>query len=318
MTGEQTSPLVSAVIPTRDRATLLEQAVGSVLRQTYERLEVVVVDDGSTVPLNLPSSLSSDPRVRTLRLEESAGPGAARNLGAASCRGSLIAFLDDDDRWRPTKIERQVETLTAAGHHVDAVESGFELWDGHRLVTRYVPALVRDVARTLLERPILQPSTVLMRTSVFEALGGFDVRLRRIEDWEFWVRFSDGHEVVALPEVLVDRTVSEPSGELPWYREIVRLLEPRIDVLPEPERSRIRSVHLLVEAHLLARAGDRRAMRRAAFRAFRECRSAWPRASLYIVRSLTGERVWHFGKNVLRATIHPVLRAAGRDLRERG
>ena len=292
-------PHVSVVIPTRDRPQLVEKALRSVLAQTYAELEVTVVDDGSTVPLVLDAALASDSRVRTLRIDESIGAGAARNLAVADCRAPLLAFLDDDDTWRPTKLERQVEALTAAGPDVDAAESGFDLWDGDRLVGRYVPAVMRDVARTLLERPIMQPSTVLLRTEVFRELGGFEPGLRRVEDWDLWVRFSDAHRVVAVPEVHVDRTVSRPSDELHWYREMVRLLEHRIDALPASERARLTAVHLLVESHLLAQVGERRQARSAAARAVRTYPASWGRASLYIARSFMGERVWAKGKSLI-------------------
>jgi glycosyltransferase involved in cell wall biosynthesis len=300
MAAEDPSPLVSVVIPTRDRPDRLEQALESVLAQSYEPLEVVVVDDGSAVPLVLPRALANDARVRTLRNEISLGPGAARNLGVSSCRGPLLAFLDDDDTWRPGKLARQVAALAAGGEGLGAVESGYELWDGERLVDRYLPESGRDLALTLLERPVLQPSTVLLRTTVFEALGGFNPELSRVEDWDLWVRFADAHRALSLPEVLVDRAVSNPTGELRWYREMVRRLEPRIEALPAPERSRIRAVHLLVESHLLAREGERRRARALALSAWREHPSSWPRATLYVVRSLAGERVWEAGKRTLR------------------
>ncbi len=108
MVEGHTFPLVSVVIPTRDRQRLLEQALGSVLAQRYEPIEVVVVDDCSALPLELSPLLARDPRVLLLRSETPLGAGAARNLGASRCRGPLLAFLDDDDRWRPDKLERQV------------------------------------------------------------------------------------------------------------------------------------------------------------------------------------------------------------------
>lgn len=310
-----TPPHVSVVIPTRDRVHLLERALRSVLAQTDADLEVIVVDDGSAVPLVLHPVLASDPRVRTIRIDESVGAGAARNLGVRDCRAPLLAFLDDDDTWRPIKLERQIEALAAAGSQFDAVESGFELRDGDRLVVRYLPSVTGDLARTLLERPILQPSTVLLRTAVFRALGGFDPCLRRVEDWDLWVRFSDAHRVVALPEVLVDRMVSRPSDELHWYRLMVSRLAPRIDALAASERSRITSVHLLVESHLLAQAGERRQARVAALRALRVYPRSWRRASLYIARSFIGEHLWNAGKGALRVTIAPVLGRVGPDPR---
>ncbi|NWM64789.1 glycosyltransferase family 2 protein, partial [Escherichia coli] len=87
----------------------------------------------------------------------------ARNAGVRASRGTLLAFLDDDDRWRPHKIERQVRALASRDERTAAVESGCELWEGPRLVDRYLPRIDRDLRTELLEHPRLQPSTVLLR-----------------------------------------------------------------------------------------------------------------------------------------------------------
>jgi glycosyltransferase involved in cell wall biosynthesis len=308
------TPLVTVIIPTRDRPGLVAQAVRSAVTQTYEHLEIVVVDDGSVAPLALPSDLAGDPRVTTLRLNAALGAGEARNAGVRASHGALLAFLDDDDEWRPAKVERQVQALRREPG-VAAVETGYELWEGRRLVGRYLPRPDRDLPMALLTQPQLQPSTVLLRKSAFEELGGFDPSLTRVEDWEFWVRFADSYEAAALPEVHVDRRVSEvaPDKLLVWYREMVRRLETRIDALPPPERSCVRAVHLLAESHLLAQLGEREAARAKALSALRERPSGWRRAALYVVRSFIGERAWSAGKFALRVTMHPVLKALGRD-----
>jgi len=307
------TPLVSVIVPTRDRPDLVAQAVRSAVRQRYEHLEIVVVDDGSQPSLALPSDLTDDSRVRVLRLDAPAGAGRARNAGVQASHGPLLAFLDDDDTWHPAKIERQVELLAACDENVAAVECGFDLWDGRRLVLRYVPSPDRDLAMTLLEKPCLQPSTVLLRRSAFERLGGFDPSLMRVEDWELWVRFADDYQAATLGEVLVDRADSHSPDQLGWYREMVRRLEPRIAVLPPAERSRIRAVHHLVEAHLLAQVGQGRLARASALRALRERPRGWPRPALYLVRTFIGERAWALGKRSTSAALRPVLRAFGRD-----
>ena len=116
-------PLVSVIIPTRDRPALAVRAVRSALGQTYANHEIVVVDDGSTLPLRLPRDLE-DARVRTVRLGTTVGAGGARNAGVQASTGTLLAFLDDDDRWRPRKLERQVQTLAGCDEDVAAVETG--------------------------------------------------------------------------------------------------------------------------------------------------------------------------------------------------
>jgi glycosyltransferase involved in cell wall biosynthesis len=294
--------LVSVIIPTRDRPELVVRAVRSALAQTYANQEIVVVDDGSAVPLVLPPDLAGDARVRTVRLGSPSGAGRARNAGVQASKGTLLAFLDDDDRWRPTKVERQVQVLADHDGDAAAVETGYELWDGSRLVERYVPDPDRDLSVELLAQPLMQPSTVLIRRHAFADLGGFDPTLLRVQDWDLWVRFADAYTAVALPEVLVDRDASRADAGvlLFWYRDMVRRLEPRIAPLPPPERGRIRATHLLVESSLLARIGEPKAARRKAWLALRARPAGWFRPTLYMARTLVGESAWSVGKRGFR------------------
>ena len=106
--------LVSVVIPTYRRPQLLARALRSALAQTHTALEVVVVIDGpDDATLDLCASLG-DPRLRTCALPAPVGGAAARNTGVQTARGSWIAFLDDDDAWLPTKLERQLACAQAA------------------------------------------------------------------------------------------------------------------------------------------------------------------------------------------------------------
>jgi glycosyltransferase involved in cell wall biosynthesis len=105
------SPQVSVVIPTYNRATVLGRAVTSVLNQTFSDLECVVVDDGSTDQTVALVEGFQDPRLRLIRLPVNRGVGHARNVGIQAASGELIAFLDSDDEWLPGKLERQVARL---------------------------------------------------------------------------------------------------------------------------------------------------------------------------------------------------------------
>jgi glycosyltransferase involved in cell wall biosynthesis len=305
---------VSAVIPTRDRPEQVEMAVRSALAQTYERLEVVVVDDGSSPPLELAPDLARDPRLRTIRLNVSVGAGEARNIGAASARGELLAFLDDDDVWHAEKIARQAAVLGRCRASVAVCETGFDLVQDGRVVMRFLPDPDRDLSLVLAERPCLQPSTVLMRRSAFEALGGFDPSLRRAEDWDLWVRLADWFEAIALPEVLVDRRAASllPDDALPWYQEMVRRLAPRIEQLSPKARNRIRAGHALVEAALLAQAGRRKAARSRIVLAWRLRPLSW-RPPAYLLRTIVGERAWEALKRPGRASASLLARVSGRD-----
>src|ERR1044071_8329951 len=105
---------VSVIIPTRDRAHLLFRTLQSVLAQSIENLEVMVVDDGS-VDANGAVAAAADPRVRVIRNQEPTGVSVARNRGIAAARGVWIAFCDDDDLWAPNKLQQQLNAADRAG-----------------------------------------------------------------------------------------------------------------------------------------------------------------------------------------------------------
>ncbi len=107
-------PLVSAVIPTRNRPEMVCRAVRSALNQTYENLEVVVVIDGPDAATVAALEALNEPRLRVVALTENVGGGEARNVGVRESRGEWIAFLDDDDEWFPEKTRRQIDVALAS------------------------------------------------------------------------------------------------------------------------------------------------------------------------------------------------------------
>ncbi|MEX1045852.1 MAG: glycosyltransferase family 2 protein [Actinomycetota bacterium] len=307
-------PLVSVVIPTWNRPGTLTPAVRSVLSQTYSDLEVVVADDGSDPPATLPDQLRNDPRLRILRTESVMGPGATRNEAVRMTQGPLLAFLDDDDEWLPGKLARQVEVMQASATDVAVVETGFELWQQGRLLWRYLPREDRDLALTLLNRPALQPSCVLMRREVFDELGGFNPTLARTQDWELWVRLSDRYRVAVVREVLVKRRASEvpPREMLRAQNEIMEHIGPRIDRLPEPERTRTRAGHLFQDGVLLAMNGRPKEARPVLIESWRSNPSTL-RPLFHVVRTFTGERVWAASARAAKPLVRVGRRVRGRD-----
>jgi len=306
--------LVTVVIPTRDRQELVATAVASILRQSYSRLEALVLDDGSRPPVAR-AALPDDERVQLLRLESPRGSGAARNVGIRHARGSLVAFLDDDDAWRPDMLRRLVDALVSHGEEAAAAECGYDLWEDGRVTFRYVPDPGRDLRRMLIERPALQPSTVLVRRSALEELGGFDEELQRTEDWELWIRLADRYDVAVVPEVLVDRQAdhSKPTeAMLEGYVELVRRLEPRFAQLSPAERRRVLATHMFVEGLLHAALGRPADARRAFWAAWRRDPRRWL-ALAHLSRTVFGERPWLAARAVWRRTRALALRTAGRD-----
>jgi glycosyltransferase involved in cell wall biosynthesis len=200
--------LVSVVIPSRDRAEYVERAVNSVLAQTYPALEVIVVDDGSTKPLAPTLRQVFGDRIRCLRNEAPLGAPAARNVGWRQARGRFIAFLDDDDKWLPRKIEKQIGVFEEAKPDPALVFCGESLVVKDRVVHN-LPAHWDDSSRErMLEVNVIGgTSTALVRREVLLAEDGFDQSLPACQDWDLWFRISRNNNIGFVPEILVHRAI---------------------------------------------------------------------------------------------------------------
>lgn len=181
-------PLVSVIIPTYNRAYLLERAIKSVLKQTYPHIELIVVDDGSGDVT--PRTVSKYP-LRYVRLPSNRGVALARNRGILKARGNLMAFLDSDDEFLPPKIEKQVKYLEK-NPWAKLVQTE-EIWDrrGQRLNPKKYHAKAEGF---FLERAVklcvVSISTLLVKKEVFSEIGLFDESFPVCEDYEFFIRVA--------------------------------------------------------------------------------------------------------------------------------
>ncbi len=191
-------PLVSAIIATYNRADTVCKAIESILGQTYDNIEVVVVDDGSTDDTE--SALRPfGSRLHIIR-QPNAGPAVARNRGIAAARGEIISFLDSDDIWLPQKIERQVRLLQRAGKSVPCCICNATLqFTSRPVTTSFQNALLEsteeeglwlNVTETLLNRFVLFNQTVAIRREALEKAGTFDETLKYLEDYDLPLRLS--------------------------------------------------------------------------------------------------------------------------------
>ncbi len=205
-------PLVSVVIPTYDRRALVCEAVTSVLAQTVADLELVVVDDGSLdETVGELAARFDDHRLRIFR-QENAGASAARNRGAAVARGKWLAFLDSDDTWLPAKLERQLQTL--AVHPEAPACYTEEIWfrDGRWANPRNVHAKHSGwIFPNCLPLCIISPSSILMKRTLFETLGGFDETLPACEDYDLWLRLSARYPILLVEERLIVKRNGHPG-----------------------------------------------------------------------------------------------------------
>ena len=195
--------VVSVVVPTRDRDTLLAVTLRSILAQRDVELDVVVVGDAPTAAAGVVDRLA-DPRVRLVTHERSLGVSAARNTGLGLARGEWVAFCDDDDLWAPDKLRRQLDTVTNAGRRW--IYAGTVLVDARGEVLQGGPppspwAVMEAMGRY---NPVpAGASNVMARTELVRGLGGFDRTLRRTEDWDLWIRLARDGPPAVVPEPLI-------------------------------------------------------------------------------------------------------------------
>lgn len=205
------------IVPAFNAETFIEQTLRSVLQQTRAPDEIVVVDDGSTDGTR-EVARSIDRRIVVIE-QANAGVCAARNLGAASTSGELLAFLDADDVWAPSKLEAQVDAFQRFPSAA-LVATGFDEIDADGLpMTRptkqplHVYGKLMNMHRELLHQGnVLAMSSTMVRRAAFDSVGGFYVERRILSaDYDMWIRLSEAHDFYVVPEPLLHYRVLNSS-----------------------------------------------------------------------------------------------------------
>ena len=189
------------IIPTHNRAATIVRAVESVLRQSYKKFELIVVDDASGDETL--SILKKYPEARTLVMDSSQGVSAARNRGVAVSDGEWLAFLDSDDEWLSGKLEKQLER--ARRDKVPLVHSE-EIWirGGRRVNPKKKHCKFGgDIFDKCLKLCLISPSSVVMRRELFDEMGGFDEEFPVCEDYDLWLKITSLYRVGFVPEPLI-------------------------------------------------------------------------------------------------------------------
>ena len=254
------TPQISVIIPTYNAARYLPQTIESVLRQSCQDFEVLVIDDGSTDETATVVQRYA-PRLRYFR-KPNGGGSSARNFGIAHSRGDFIAPLDADDCWKPDKLER---TLQFIDRHPEAGmvftactfvdDDGRPLFDYH---PRFSP---QRLYAELLVKNFIPNGTVVVRRDLLLSIGGYDEDIFIPNDWDLWLRLAEVAPVVYLPEPLTfyRRAATSISRNLDrQLREQLAILQKAGQRRPElPARllKRARAAQYYMMGHASLRSG---------------------------------------------------------------
>lgn len=198
---------VSVIIPTYNSEKYLKKAVDSVLSQTYQDLELIIVDDGSVDNTRKLVESINDSRIKYI-YQENAGPSAARNNGIINSTGDYIAFLDADDIWPFDKIEKQVNIINKY-NDLALVHCGLEfILEGENI--RYFKKFKNYSKNVLLKKLLIDydnvipyPSSVLLKKSLLNETGLFDTSIVCGEDWDLWIRLAQKGNFYCINELTV-------------------------------------------------------------------------------------------------------------------
>jgi glycosyltransferase involved in cell wall biosynthesis len=250
---------VSVVVPVLNGETVINRALDSVFAQTYSNFEIIVVDDGSTDQTVSAVSQRACKQLRLIKHSGNRGAAAARNTGIAAANGRWVAFLDCDDTWKQDKLARQVEALERAGAGVMACATGYYLHkNDHRLTFSLNMRPEKFRMEISFGCTISPGSTLLVNRDVFRDVGTFDESFRRLEDWDWLLRFAKRFDMVFVPTPLADiyvGAVSRPQDIANIAEALDRMRDKHLPHLPKLANSRLRGSLLVEKAAMLYRAG---------------------------------------------------------------
>jgi len=219
-------PIVSVIIPTYNRPNLILRAIKSVLQQTFQDFEIIVVDDGTKERAENAVLSLHDDRIIYIKHEVNKGAPAARNTGLMHARGKYIALLDDDDECFPRRLELQVEALDQ-NSEVGLVFSSFELFEKNRAVDKLMtkPLTPGSPKEEILRQNFVFNTTIMIRKSCLDGEQFFDESFPKNQEWDLVIRLMEKTKFLLIPEKLVRAYVlgdGEHLGSISNMPNIIR------------------------------------------------------------------------------------------------
>lgn len=251
---------VSAIVPCYGGAEWIEECVRSVLDQTYDDLEVVVIDDASPDDAADVVAGIDDDRVRLLRHDENQGIAAARNTGIEAADGDYVGFLDQDDRWHEEKLARQVAAFEEGPDDLGVVygDLAFEGRDADSWAAP-LPDEPRARVRSLFVANHVPSITALVDADCFRTHGLLDESLYGADDYEFWLRIAEDYRFRYLPGGVATRRVHETNSSDRFERmnaDKEAIAERYLEAYPYLEPLRDRKYHQIATHYARNYAAD--------------------------------------------------------------
>jgi glycosyltransferase involved in cell wall biosynthesis len=287
-------PLVTVVIPAYNAAPFIERTLRSALRQTYSRLEILIINDGSTDSTEQLAQAAAelDSRMRIISVPNG-GVACARNIGIEEAAGELIAFLDADDLWHPTKIELQLAALHKMEDAAGAYALARHIDPNDRVILTHKPVTFSGYtfARHLYSKPVGNGSALLVRRKNAIAVGGFESSwaargLGGCEDLDFELKLAAKYPIASVPLYLVGYRVSPgnmSSDKIRMARAAMETVSTHIAMCPQFPAWAQKAVTAATSSYALANYIKGRHWKLATFELQRLCR-----ADLSLACSATG------------------------------
>ncbi|MCR5639215.1 MAG: glycosyltransferase family 2 protein [Lachnospiraceae bacterium] len=250
------APLVSVVIPTYDRPVFLKRCLESIIGQSYDNIEIIVVDDNNPETEarleteKVMAAYKDNSKIKYIQHEKNKNGSAARNTGWRNSSGEYITFVDDDDKIAETKLEKQVKCLEKLDDSWGMCYTKYRLIKEHgdnqissekREGDCYVDALMRTMFMG-------SGSNLFLRKSVVDEIGGYDETFQRNQDIEFLARSCEKYKIAYIDEVLltiyqegnrVERTFDQIDG---YTKHYIKKFKSRINKLNSNDKGRVKAV----------------------------------------------------------------------------
>ena len=207
--------IVSIIIPTYNRANCIRETITSVLNQTYQNFEIIIIDDGSIDNTKEIIQAFLDERIKYIFQEHNGLPASARNKGLKLAKGEYIAFLDSDDLWFPQKLKIQINFLKENPSILLVATNGLIFPLKPNMKVLFLKNNIKISFKELLQKNIIINSSVMMRKNVIQIIGFLDESsvLRYGEDYDYWLRLLNlkDNSILILKDILVKYRDSKNS-----------------------------------------------------------------------------------------------------------